>query len=292
MTELKSLKLNNPCPICNKPIFINEEAVNTKKGIYHLECYLNGYRLELEQEFYLDKQPRAIAKLIEMALDTQKEKFIKEFDFELDNKVISYETLEKLDKIKKSIKNNSQEQMGKSELTTMNLSEKTINNGDVESPSNSSHTLDTRKGCGKIVKISRSIGKTGKIDTETNCGNVLFINGINYGLILCPECLKNNSQVNENNNSCKSSVYADNLDIPEEKTTADLFLDAEKTYLKYSEEQDLCKNCGHSKKYHHTIGVGLPAKYIDECRAKGRDGAYWERCKCECKKFEPMEKKK
>ena len=115
MTENKNLKLNNPCPICNKPIFINEEAVNTKKGIYHLECYLNGYRLELEQEFYLEEKPKAVAKLIEMALDTQKEKFIKEFKFELDNKVISYETLEKLDKIKKSIKNIQQPLKTKSE---------------------------------------------------------------------------------------------------------------------------------------------------------------------------------
>jgi hypothetical protein len=228
-----------------------------------------------------------------MALDTQKEKFIKEFDFELDNRVTSYETLEKLDKIKKSIKN-SQEQMGKSELTTMNLSEKTINNGDVESPSNSSHTLDTRKGC----------GKKGKWDGRGYwiCG----LTQIDSGTYLCPECLKNNSQVNENNNSCKSSVYADNLDIPEEKTTADLFLDAEKTYLKYSEEQGLCKkayigikDCGcvvcamvkEDFDYEEDTLVewkekNLKIKVVDLEEARRRLKV------CKCKKFEPMEKKK
>jgi hypothetical protein len=43
-------------------------------------------------------------------------------------------------------------------------------------------------GCGKIVEVIRKIGETGKIDTETNCGNILFINEINYGLILCEKC--------------------------------------------------------------------------------------------------------
>ena len=38
--ELENTKLNLNCPICNKSLYINGELAHTKKGVYHLECYL------------------------------------------------------------------------------------------------------------------------------------------------------------------------------------------------------------------------------------------------------------
>jgi hypothetical protein len=45
-------------------------------------------------------------------------------------------------------------------------------------------------------------------------------------------------------------------------------------------DNEICE-CGHSKKYHHLVGVGFPVKYINECRYRHR----FE--KCPCKKFVP-----
>jgi len=35
------MKLNNPCPICNKKININDNTVYKDKILYHLNCYMN-----------------------------------------------------------------------------------------------------------------------------------------------------------------------------------------------------------------------------------------------------------
>jgi DNA-binding HxlR family transcriptional regulator len=34
------MKLNNPCPICNKKININDNTVYKDKILYHLDCYM------------------------------------------------------------------------------------------------------------------------------------------------------------------------------------------------------------------------------------------------------------
>jgi hypothetical protein len=74
-------------------------------------------------------------------------------------------------------------------------------------------------------------------------------------------------------------VYADNLDNNKEKTTADLFLDAEKTYKKYSEEQGLCK-CGHKKEEHI-----IKEPFLGGC-SHIIDG---DKFYCCCAEFEPKE---
>lgn len=37
--KTEKIKLNIPCPYCNKEIYLNEEIAYTKEGVYHLECY-------------------------------------------------------------------------------------------------------------------------------------------------------------------------------------------------------------------------------------------------------------
>jgi hypothetical protein len=64
---------------------------------------LRGVRLGIEegkqlaqQDFYLNKQPKEVAKLIGLALDKQKDKLKELFKLELDNNIVNYNTLIKL----------------------------------------------------------------------------------------------------------------------------------------------------------------------------------------------------
>lgn len=41
MTDDK-IKLNIPCLICMKDIYLSDDTANTKKGVYHLECYIKA----------------------------------------------------------------------------------------------------------------------------------------------------------------------------------------------------------------------------------------------------------
>jgi hypothetical protein len=36
----EKIKLNLPCPKCNKNIYLGQETAHTKKGVYHLKCYV------------------------------------------------------------------------------------------------------------------------------------------------------------------------------------------------------------------------------------------------------------
>ena len=36
--EKYDFKLNYPCPLCKKDIYMSEETVHTKKGVYHYKC--------------------------------------------------------------------------------------------------------------------------------------------------------------------------------------------------------------------------------------------------------------
>jgi hypothetical protein len=67
------IKLNTPCPVCLKSIYLGQETAHTKEGVYHLECYIGKKMGEL-------------------------------FKFELDNDVLNYNTLIKLKNIKNLIK--------------------------------------------------------------------------------------------------------------------------------------------------------------------------------------------
>lgn len=47
-------------------------------------------------------------------------------------------------------------------------------------------------------------------------------------------------------------------------------------------EKEGCANCGHSKRYHHLVGVGFPVEYIDECM---QNSGSFKFSKCKCRRY-------
>jgi len=52
----KRIKLNHPCPKCNKTIYLEQETAHTNKGVYHLECIFQEERKLAEKEIKDIKQ--------------------------------------------------------------------------------------------------------------------------------------------------------------------------------------------------------------------------------------------
>jgi hypothetical protein len=48
--EKYDFKLNYPCPLCKKDIYMSEETVHTKKGVYHYKCKHQEDVLEFEKK--------------------------------------------------------------------------------------------------------------------------------------------------------------------------------------------------------------------------------------------------